>query len=258
MPIHRFTVNIPNPTARKAVARLRLVPVKVTDLKRLALDLPGKLDIVSAGITEDPCATGDRTELRLGLAPQESVDVHVVIDTGVGGEGAVAFNLVDERPHRTGGVMLLCVEPALTESAGQLVPTARPCPVVLGGDAYAVARGADPSKPPSDGRIPLEADLELVAPITNPRSRRLEEVEVYLEHLGLSDAEFTPGTWSVGSLAAGDLFFATWPLRTSGQMTGTFDACVVVASRGKDPVRLHALIEISAKVRPERPRSSSR
>ena len=108
------------------------------------------------------------------------------------------------------------------------------------------------------GRIPLEADLQLVAPITNPRSRRLEEVEVYLEHLGLSDAEFTPGTWSVGSLAAGDLFFATWPLRTSGQMTGTFDACVVVASKGKDPVRLHALIEISAKVRPERPRSSSR
>jgi hypothetical protein len=256
MPLHRFTVNVPNPGGSATVARLSLERLPPDRLEGLALELPdGNLEVIGAGITRDPCAAEGEKELELKLAPHESVDVHVVVDTGAGGAGGAYFDLVDARPQRTGGVMLACVEPAPAEPAGQIVHAPNPCPVTLAGDPYAVLPGTDPTFPPTDQRIPLGADLELVAQVTNPGRRRVNEVEVYLEHLGSSDAEFEPRTWSAGTLRHGDVFYASWPFRTSGLRTGAFSACIVVACAGRDTVRLDARLEIVGEGR-SRPRST--
>lgn len=92
--------------------------------------------------------------------------------------------------------------------------------------------------------IPLGTEVEIVAPITNRTKSKLDDVYVYLEHLGGSDAQFTPLTWNVGSLAPGDLFLAVWPLSTTGWMSGRFYASIVVGSARNESVRLRAPIEI--------------
>jgi hypothetical protein len=264
MAVHRFTVNVPNQTPRAAAPELRLEPVSGRDLRRLGLRFPkGKLRVERSGIAREPCAEGEQT-LKLRLRALESVDVYVTAvtdpaDPAVG--GAVAFNLTDWRDGRVaGGVLLACVDPPLADPAGQVIPTARPCPVTLARDLYTVAVGADPSKP---GRrtLPLGATVDLVAPLTNPRSRRLTEVTAYLEHLGGSDATFVPTAWNIGALGRGDVFFATWTVSADGFLVGSFDVSVVVQSAGTDLTRLRAPIRVAPERderRGARPRRTSR
>jgi hypothetical protein len=250
MATHRFTVNVPNPSSRRAVVDLRLEAVRRADLAGLGLDLDGRtLETVSAGITLDPCGEETQRRLEIGLAARESRDVHVVIETAAASAGGIAaFHLVDRRAgKRAGGVTLACVEPALVDPPGQTIPTPRPCPIVLAGNPYPVRPGSDPSRPVSGRRIALGSHVELVVPITNPGKHAVEDVEVYLEHLGSSDAEFAPATWRVGRMAAGAVFYASWLVHPSGVATGIFEASIVVASRGRDPVRLLGRIEFKGK-----------
>jgi len=102
-----------------------------------------------------------------------------------------------------------------------------------------------PENVPANATITLGVEVELVVPITNPTNAKLEEVIVYLEHLGGSDADFTPLTWNVAALGPGEVFFALWPLRTIGYSTGEFNASVVVHSRRTDPVRLAARFRVT-------------
>jgi hypothetical protein len=55
-----------------------------------------------------------------------------------------------------------------------------------------------------------------VAPLTNPTAAPLHGVRAYLEHLGGSVAGFTPTSWNIGTLAPGQVFYATWPLQAGG------------------------------------------
>jgi hypothetical protein len=260
MATHRFTINIPNPGSRSARVDLALEPARPADVRRLGLELPrGKLRLTHAGISRDPCAHGE-PELRLSLRAYESVDVHVNVETAPARSpagGVAVVNLVDRRGGRiAGGVMLACVDPAPADPAGQAVPTPRPCPVDLADNPYWVEPEEDPSKPA--GRVlPPNEELDLVVPLTNPRARPLPGVTAYLEHLGGSDAPFLPAAWNIGTLPRGDVFFATWRVRTSGVLTGGFDLSVVVQSDGTDPTRLTPRIRVG-EPRDAKERRSSR
>jgi hypothetical protein len=249
METHRFTVNVANPNPAGASVELRLQRVTPADVAALSLDVPdGELEVTSAGISRNRGETTARKLLNVELAPYASVDVHVDVSTAnasPGSGGTAAFNLVDvRRRKRVGGVMVVCVQRAGPERAGQDIPASKACPVVLARKAYAVAPGSDPGQAPANNEIPAMSDVELVAPITNPRKGALRDVEVYLEHVGLSDATFAPRTWNVGALAPNEVFFAAWPLHTTAT-PGPFDASVVVKSRGKQPVRLSAQGDIA-------------
>jgi len=249
MVTHRFTVNIPNPTAQGVVVDLRLARVPGADLRTLALDAPElDLKVVSAGMTLDPCGVNGRERQEVKLQPYSSIDVHVVIVTAPADPakgGAAAFHLSDHRGHsQTGGVMLACVERPGPEWAGKVIGTANPCPIAFATDPYAVSPGHDPSQRPAHTQIVLGTNVDLVAAITNPTPSRLDDVCVYLEHLGISDAQFTPITWNVGALDPREVFFAVWPVRVSGWMTGTFDGSIVVLSSRTEPVRLRSRLHI--------------
>lgn len=247
---HRFVVNVPNPSARAVTANLRLEKVKHARLPRIVPDFrqrPSK--VLSVALMTDPCASEGPAERRLKLAPRSSVDVHVRVVTAPqpgAKDGIAAFDLIDERGGSVaGGVTLVCLEQPAAEPAPGVVRSPRPCPVVIAEKPYAVPPGDDPG-----GRrvrtIPLGVEVELVVPITNPTKRRLQAVRAYLEHIGESDAVFVPVTWNVGTLHPGDVFFAAWPLTTSGSRTGGFEISVVVDSAGKDPTRLPAIFRIAA------------
>jgi hypothetical protein len=252
MTVHRFTVNIPNGEARGVTVRLRLQRVTAKSVAALGLGLPeSALEVESAGITLDPCADEGKPELVLKVQAYSSRDVNVVIATAAAGPkrgGVTAFNLIDERGGKVaGGVMLACVDRVGPEPAGQVIKPPRPCPVVLAGDPYPLAAHGDPSKPPAAKILTGGTAVELVVPITNPRSSTLSEVQVYLEHLGVSDATFAPATWNVGDFAPGAVFYATWPVSTAGRSRGTFTTSVVVASARADPVRLEATLRIGTR-----------
>jgi hypothetical protein len=204
------------------------------------------LDVTNSGITLDPCAERGKRGLTLKLEPFTSIDVHVVVTTVRSRRpGIAAFHLVDRRGGQdAGGVLLVCAEPPLIEPAGQVVSTPKPCPALLATDLYAVQPGDDPSKSAAAKPIVAGASMELVAQITNPIAIPLTETQVYLEHLGVSNAEFTPGTWNVGTLVPGAVFYATWQMRTSSWQVGTFDASVMVMAQGTDPVRLNGRITV--------------
>jgi hypothetical protein len=248
MATHQFTVNIPNPSSRSATVDLALEPARAADVRRLGLDLPrGKLKVNHAGISRDPCLPGE-PELRLRLRAHESLDVHINVDTAPAGTptgGVAVVNLVDRRDGRiAGGVTLACVDPALADPAGQVVPTPKPCPVDIGDTPYWVEPEQDPAK--AAGRVlPSNKELDLVVPLTNGRARALREVTAYLEHLGGSDAPFLPAAWNIGNLGRGETFYATWRVTTSGLLTGGFDLSVIVQSDGTDPTRLRPRIRIA-------------
>jgi hypothetical protein len=248
MATRRFTVNIPNPSSRSATVDLALEPARAADVRRLGLELPrGKLKLNHAGISRDPCSPGE-PELRLRLRAHESLDVHVNVDTAPAGTpagGVTVVNLVDRRDGRiAGGVTLACVDPALADPAGQVVPTPRPCPVDMGTTPYWVEPEQDPTT--AAGRVlPLNKELDLVVPLINGGARSLREVTAYLEHLGGSDAPFLPAAWNIGNLRQGETFFATWRVTTSGLLTGAFDLAVIVQSDGTDPTRLQPRIRIA-------------
>lgn len=264
MVTHRFTVNVPNPEPKPVTARLHLARVTPNALRALALDVPiTDLKVLDAGITLDPCASKGERDLQLRLAPFSSADVHVVITTAPVDPrrgGTTAFNLVDERGGNVvGGVLLACADRVIPEGPGQVVNTPRPCPVVLAKAPYPIAIGGDPTTPPANATFPQGQALELVAQITNPRKVRLQDVQVYLEHLGTSDASFVPATWNVGTLDPGAVFYATWSVFTSGVLTGAFRASIVVSSQSTDATRLSGELEIGRKrVDARPPRAATR
>ena len=247
MTVHRFAVNVPNPDAQSASVELRLEPVRRGELSWLhheGVETP--LKVTSTGITRDPCAERGQPKLTLSLDPFTSVDVHVVVITAPSGRpGVAAYHLIDRRGGKdAGGVLLVCADPLFTEPGGQVVSTPKPCPIVLARDLYAIQPGDDPAKSPAK---PILAgnSMEFVAQITNPTAGALKETRVYLEHLGGSNAEFAPGTWNVGTLAPGAVFYTTWSIRTSPWQVGAFNASVVVVSEAMDPVRLTGRIAIT-------------
>lgn len=248
MTVHRFAINIPNPTPGPVRPRLRLERVKRGELKGLGLELPrAELKVSRAIIARDPCQEEGKEALTLRLKPYESVDVYVVIDTGPPPPrgGVAAFNLIDQRARGwTGGVMVACVDPRLVEPPGQLITVKRPCPAVLA-DLYGVLPDQDPSSPPAPGRLPAAAEVDLVAAITNPQARALQEVQIYLEHLGSSGTHFVPATWSAGTLNSGDVFYASWRMRPPPAPAAVVPATIVVDSAGANPVRVTGTVAVA-------------
>ncbi len=247
MTVHRFAVNVPNPAAQRASVELRLEPVRRGELSWLRHEgVKTSLEVTSTGITRDPCAERGKPELKLSLDPFTSVDVHVVVTTAPSRKpGVAAYHLIDRRGGKdAGGVLLLCADPPFAEPRSQVVSSPKPCLIVLARDLYAIQPGDDPAK---SAAKPILAgnSMELVAQITNPTAAALKQTRVYLEHLGGSNAEFAPGTWNVGTLARGAVFYATWSVRTFPWQFGTFNASVVVVSQGMDPVRLSGRIAIT-------------
>jgi hypothetical protein len=261
MASHRFTVNVPNPTAKAVSVQLRLEPGKTTDLPELPRkERRAALKVVRTRLTLDPCADSGKPELRLKLAPYESVDVYAVVDTGSTTKpGATGFHLIDRRNGTdVGGVFLLCVDPPLATAVGQVVAPKNPCPAELGTAVYAVTPDSDPSKAPPAPSIQPGDTVDLVAPITNPTRKPLTGVQVYLEHLGASNATFVPGLWNVGVLQRGDIFYATWRVQTSTWQNGPFRASIVVSADGFDAVRLDGDLILASRKPRSRTTSSRR
>jgi hypothetical protein len=249
MATHRFSVNVPNTGDRAASVQLRLEPTRQGQpawLHHEGLKTP--LEVKSTMITLDPCAGRGTPELTVDLEPFSSVDVHVVVTTAPSGRPAIAaFHLIDRRGGKdAGGVLLVCADPPFVESAGQTVSTQNPCPAVLAADLHSMRPGDDPSKSSAATPMLAGSSMEIVAPITNPTRTPLKQTQVYLEHLGGCNAEFTPGTWNLGTLAPKAIFYATWRVRTSAWQVGTFNASIVVISQGTDPVRLVGKISVKA------------
>jgi hypothetical protein len=249
MTIHRFTVNIPNPTSHDASVQLRLERAHPADLKSLCLDVPeNELKVEGAGIALDPCAVEGEPVLNLDLKPHCSIDVHAIINTfPASREGIAAFHLIDQRDGKlAGGVLLACIDPPPPQPPSQVVATPNPCPATLARNLHWIVPGDDPSKSPHEMPMPPGKNLEIIAQIINPSKKPLKNTRVYIEHLGGSDAELTPGTWNVGTMQPGQIFFATWKIRTNVWQSGTYMASIVVMSQETDPVRLNAKIAIGS------------
>jgi hypothetical protein len=245
MATHRFAINVPNPAARAATVELALQPV-TGGLSGTGVTLPqGNLDVERAWISLDPCGAEGHRTLELYLQPRSSATVTVTIVTTANPKGGTAaFELVDRRSKRiAGGVTLACVDPPLKQGPPRTIPTDNPCPVVLASNPYPVGVNANPGVRPARPSIALGAACDLVAPLTNPNRVPLADVRAYLEHLGTSGAGFTPTSWNIGTLAPGEIFYATWRA-WPGQEVGTFECSIVVASQGREATRLHAPVTI--------------
>lgn len=249
---HRFTVNVPNPSAKAVTVQLHLQPAQRTDLAWLPKEhTRNGLEVLTAGLSLEPCAKEGKPTLKLKLEPYASIDVHVLVTTAAARKPGIAgFHLVDERKGMDpGGVFLVCMDPPFVEPAGQLVDVANPCPATLATGLYAIAPGEDPSQQGKARAIVPGEALELVAQITNPTGTRLKDVQVYLEHLGASNLGFTSGTWNVGNLDKGDVFYATWPVFLPAPQAGSFQASIVVTSQGKALTRLQGSFALGARRR---------
>ena len=248
MATHRFSINVPNPTARAEVASLTLEPVAGA-LPSPGLGLPeSTLKVESAGISIDPCGAGRRA-LQVKLNPFSSATVPAVVITKPGRKGGTAaFQLVDRRGRRVaGGVTLACVSPPPRDATAKTIAAANPCPVALAWPPYAITPGSDPSQRPPRPAITSGVACDLVAALTNKTRAALPNVQAYLEHLGGSDATFTPTIWNIGMLAPKQTFYATWAVRCTGVKAGAFTASMVVSSDGTDPTRLRVPISIGAR-----------
>jgi len=244
---HRFTVNIPNPTAERVSVQLRLKAAKHLDLYGFPGEIPkDELKVTGAGLTLDECAKKGEPQLKLRLEPFTSVDVQVIINTTQSNKPGVAgFNLIDRRNGmEAGGVLLVCMNPPFVEPIGQTISTPNPCPAAVVRDLYVILPGDDPSEPSTVRPIQLGDTLELVAQVTNPTGQPLEETQVYLEHIGTSNIEFTPGTWNIGTLQEGDVFYATWQIRMIDLGPAFYETSIVVVSQDHDPVRLNGKISL--------------
>jgi len=247
MPTHRFTVNVPNPTAKRTSVELRLEPANFDELIGLTPELPKEeLKVLNVGIVLDPCKVRTKPNLKISLKPYTSTDVYVVVNTDRSiKRGVAAFNLIDRRDDKdVGGVLLMVVSPKYVEPPGQVINPKNPCPLGLADRMYVILPLADPSRAAKIKNILLEMTLELVVPITNPTEKPLKGAQAYLEHLGGSSVEYMPGTWNIGELAPGDVFYATWTIRTKAWHAPIFHPCVVVSSEKTDPIRLNGTAKI--------------
>jgi hypothetical protein len=259
MTTHRFVVNVPNPTRSGASVELSLERGDLASLGQPGLDVPeAELEIAAASISLEPCDEG-RGKLGVRLKPFTSIDVYVTAttadppDPNIG--GAAVLHLVDRRFGKiAGGVMLVCLDGPHAETPGQLVTTRGTCPAELA-DLYFSDHETDPTKRRSR-TIPANDERTLVAAITNPTSRSLTDMTIYLEHLGSSGAVFTPQAWNAGSLQPSDTFYATWTVGSHGALPGSFEASIVVDSKNRLPVRLHGQLKVEG--REARAKSKSR
>ena len=236
-----FSVSIPNASSTTVDVQLRLEPVSAATLKGLNIVLPpDDLKIAHAGIASDPCARAGEPRTSLQLPPFTSVDMHIIVDTaGAASPAATGLQLIDHRQGKdVGGVLVVVCEPPIAEPPPQHVPALRPCPVSLRGHVYAVPIGKNPAD--LSLSVPLEpfVEVDLVAMVVNGSNRDLSGAHVYLEHLGTSGSTFMPGTWTIGRMARGDLFYATWRVTPApGQGTKTTGSLVAIAD-GCEPTRL--------------------
>jgi hypothetical protein len=244
MAIHRFAINVPNPSAQGVAAELRLEPVK-KGLPGVTPPLPdGQLRVENAGLSLDPCGDAGKDVLGLKLAPFSSAAVTAAV-TIASGKGVAAYHVVDRRDGKiAGGVTIVCTEPALQDAPGQVIAAPHPCPVTLAGTSYEVMPDADPSKRSTQTGVQPGADCDFVAPLINATGKPIEGVVAYLEHLGGADASFVPMTWNIGAMKPKDLFFATWRIHPAGGKTGSFRATLVLRSSGSDPTRISAPLTI--------------
>lgn len=250
MATHRFSINVPNPTAKAASVLLTLEAAKNTDLKNLCLNMhPETLEVENFFITTDQCAKEGKQELQTKLDPYASLEVFVVIQTSaVTKPGNVFYNLIDKRGGTVvGGVLLACQEPVIPDGPGTVIGTKNPCPAILAADIYLAEADGDPRKPIPKNKIPFGVSVDIVAAITNPTPKPLSDVVVYLEHLGISGLEFEPGVWNVGTLEPKDVFYATWATKLNPLQNPKFSASVVVTSQRKDPVRLNSSFALNGR-----------
>ncbi|HZQ29128.1 MAG TPA: hypothetical protein VFA94_15630 [Acidimicrobiales bacterium] len=237
-------IAVPNMTAARAVAIVRLDRTDPTQLADAGLELPaGELDVIGYGLLlDDVCSEpeleGCPPELEVALEPFETRHVRAVIKTADTKKAAVAvFGVTDTRDGNVvGGVSIVCVEPEYPPDTPAAVAV-DPSPVTLAEDLYTVALGDDPGVVP-DVALPRDQRLELVAVVTNPTRTDLNDVLVCLEHVG--GVPFTPQTWHVGALEAGGSFWATWPLEASAAAPGRYEASIVVRDNDHEPTRIHA------------------
>jgi hypothetical protein len=249
MATYRFSINVPNPAARADVASLTLEPVAGAMLGP-GLGLPeSTLKVERVWLSIDPCGAGGRRTLQVKLKPLSSATVTAVVITKSDRKrGTAAFQLVDRRGRRVaGGVTLACVSPPPRDATAKTIASANPCPVILAQPPYAIAPEGDPSQRPARRAITSGVTCDLVAALTNKTSAALSNVQAYLEHLGGSDAAFTPTIWNIGTLTPKQVFYATWAVQPMGSKTGAFTASIVVSSDGTDPTRLLAPISIGTR-----------
>jgi hypothetical protein len=259
MTTHRFAVNVPNPEPSSVTVELGFQQAGAADLQALLLQVPkAELEIERAGISLDPCDAGERG-LKRRLRAHSSIDVYATVVTQSPANpakgGTAALQLTDRRNGKVvGGVLLACIDPPMQDGPGQDVPTRTPCPVTLSRAPYAVEPDTDPSSS-APQTIPSGATVDLVARLTNTKRPRLTDVTAYLEHLGGSDAQFTPAVWNIGTLRQDDVFYATWRVTATGISSGSFEISIVVQSKGTDPTRLKAPIRIGSPKEPSRSRT---
>lgn len=250
MTMHRFKVNVPNPSDKAALVQLRLEPGKLTGLAEFPRgEKRGPLKVVEAGLALDPCAESGRAELKLKIAARGSIDVYAIVATAASSRpAATGFHVIDHRGGKdVGGVFVVCAEPPLADTVAVVVPTRRPCPAALV-DLFAVAPGDEPLPANAIAVKPGNA-VDLVALVR--AGQALKDTQIYLEHLGACNASFTAATWNLGDLPKGTVVPVRWSLQTSGWQTGVFRASLVAVAAGFDPTRLDGDFAIGPRKRIE-------
>jgi hypothetical protein len=250
---HQFVVNVPNPSDYPAIASLSLREVAPATLRKTLLECPEKsLKVTSATICLKMCAINGERSLRIPLKARESADIYVQVVTEPSSRpGIVALQLVDTRADgAAGGTLLVVADPPLANPVGRVVTAPRPCPVVLAGRPYFIVAGADPAKSATGQQHPDTRDLELVVPVKNATSKQLHDVQVYLEHTGLLNAQFAPRLFNVGTFAPAAIFYSAWRFIPLGPLDPHAPISVVVASRRCSPVRLNPrLLRLTEKLK---------
>lgn len=253
MSTHKFVVTIPNSTTKAAGVQLKLVPAEPKEYAWL--NHPGvksKLEVVDKRIVLDPCDKG-KPELKLELEPLSTIQVHIVINTNTGKKaGVTGFHLVDIRQGKpVGGVLLLCAHPTYKPPKPKVVKVPNMCPAVLAKPLYTIWPGADPSKAASHADLEAGRSLELVAQITNSKERPLHNARVYLENMGHSKVTFVPGTYSMGTLQRGNVFYATWKINADIWQEGSFEPDLVVSADNFVPTRINGSLRFKPKPKPK-------
>jgi hypothetical protein len=201
MTIQRFEVNIPNPGQNAVEVELILEAGGPDELAGLGFpNRDQKVEVRWSGISLNPCDEQGTEKLAIKLEPHSSVNAFVVAEIN-GAAGASVRHLVDLRDgQRAGGVMLVCATGLDVDPAGQLIESDRACPAVLGDNPYPLV-GDDPRVVPGSVSLNVGVRTTIVVPILNPTSELLPETWAYLEHLGLGDGRFEPGTWQIARSA---------------------------------------------------------
>lgn len=248
--IHKFAINVPNPSEKLAEVMLSLKPASSKDISTAVVPelVKNKLHILKAGISLDGCGNVSKKSLKLTLKPFSSIHVYVNVESSLSKKQEVAgLHLVDTRKGKiTGGVLLICTSKPLIESPVTVITSPNACSAVLAKGLYGIEVGKAVTKP-QFRVVPSGKEIEMVAQITNPTANPLQNTRVYLEHLGGANAEFDPGIWNIGTLNKGEIFYATWKIRSKTWLRGYFEPSIVVSSQGSEPTRITDRILFASK-----------